>query len=114
MCSARRTTLCSRPCRRILPLIASTFRAGNYQVDLLFAEMKFDKPGERVFDVKVNGKPVLEKLDLVKQAGAQQAFIQQCRVSSTGGINIEFNAVKGKPILSGVRIKRMPISAQQK
>jgi len=80
--------------------------AGNYQVDLLFAEMKFDKPGERIFDVKVNGKLVLEKLDLVKQVGPQQAFIQQCRVSSAGGINIEFNAVKGKPILSGVRIKR--------
>jgi beta-galactosidase len=81
--------------------------AGEYQVDLLFAEMKFDKPGERIFDAKVNGKLVLEKLDLVKQVGARQAFIQQCRISSTGGINIEFSAVKGKPILSGVRLKRL-------
>jgi beta-galactosidase len=80
---------------------------GNYQIELKFAEMKSDKPGERIFDVKVNGKLVLEKLDLVKQVGPRQAFIQQCRVDSTGGINIEFNAVKGKPILSGVRIKRL-------
>lgn len=81
--------------------------AGNYQIDLMFAEMKFGKPGERVFGVKVNGQSVLEDLDLAKDPGFQQAFIKQCRVNSSGGITIEFSAIKGKPVLSGVRIKRL-------
>lgn len=81
--------------------------AGEYQVDLLFAEMKTNKPGERVFDVIINGEKVIEKLDLAKQQGFQQAFIKQCQVKTGGGLNIEFKAVEGKPILSGIRVKRI-------
>jgi beta-galactosidase len=80
--------------------------AGDYQVDLLFAEMKINKPGERVFDVIVNGEKVIEKLDLAKQPGFQHAFIKQCRVNTKGGITIEFKAIEGKPILSGIRVKK--------
>ena len=81
--------------------------AGNYQIDLLFAEMKINKPGERVFDVIVNGEKVIEKLDLAKQPGFQQALIKQCRVNTKGGINIGFRAIEGKPILSGIKVKRI-------
>lgn len=83
--------------------------AGDYRVELLFAEMKVNKPGERVFDVIVNGEKVIDSLDLAKQPGFQRAYVKQLQLSTTGGIHIELKALKGKPILSGIRVKQVPI-----
>lgn len=80
---------------------------GVYEVELRFAEIKFDKPGERVFDVKINGATLLEKLDLIKEIGFQTALTKRFQVNSTNGIVIDFTSVQGKSILSGVRIRRL-------
>ena len=42
---------------------------GTYDVTLMFAELQYDAPGKRVFDVKINGKTVLDKLDIFAAAG---------------------------------------------
>lgn len=81
--------------------------AGAYEVELKFAETKFQKEGERIFDVKINNQNFLEKLDLVKEIGFQQAFTKKIQINTTGGIIIDFSAIKGKPILSGVRVRRL-------
>lgn len=81
--------------------------AGVYEVELKFAETKFDKPEQRVFDVKINGATMLEKLDLAKEVGLQTAFTKRFQVNTENGIVIDFAAIQGKPILSGVRIRRM-------
>ncbi|MGI9036619.1 MAG: glycoside hydrolase family 2 TIM barrel-domain containing protein [Pyrinomonadaceae bacterium] len=81
--------------------------AGVYEVELKFAETKFEKAGERVFDVKINGETMLEKLDLVKEIGMRQAFTRRFQINAKDGIVIGFTAIKGKPILSGVRIRRI-------
>ena len=44
---------------------------GSYTVYLYFAEPENKQPGERVFDVSLQGKTVLEDLDIVKEAGGQ-------------------------------------------
>jgi len=44
-------------------------RARRYTVRLHFAEPDDVKPGERVFDVKLQGKVVLKDFDVVKEAG---------------------------------------------
>ena len=45
-------------------------REGTYRIRLLFAEPDKDaRPGDRVMDVTVQGKTVLEDLDVVEQAG---------------------------------------------
>jgi beta-galactosidase len=80
---------------------------GVYEVELRFAETKFQKPGERVFDVKINGAVMLEKLDLVKETGFQRALTKKFKINTAGGILIEFSAIQDKPILSGVRIRRL-------
>lgn len=80
---------------------------GVYEVELKFAETKFQKPGERVFDVKINGAVMLEKLDLVKEIGFQRAFTRKFKVDAKGGIVIELAASKDKSILSGARIRRL-------
>jgi hypothetical protein len=42
---------------------------------LYFAEPEDLKPGQRVFDVQVEGQPLLENLDIIKEAGAPQRGI---------------------------------------
>ena len=81
--------------------------AGAYEVELKFAETKFHKPNQRVFDVKINGATVMEKLDLVRDYGAQTALTKRFAVNTTSGIVIDFTPIQGKAILSGVRIRRL-------
>jgi hypothetical protein len=47
---------------------------GRYAVTLRFAELAFDRPGQRVFDVTVEGRTVLAGLDLAKTPGPGRAF----------------------------------------
>ena len=46
-------------------------KASNSAVNvrLFFAELEGLKPGERVFDVAIQGKPVLKRFDIAGEAG---------------------------------------------
>lgn len=81
---------------------------GEYEIELRFVESKFKENGQRVFDVGINGQKVLENLDLVKESGFMQTYSRKFRASAreTQGVTIEFSAIKDKPVLSGVRVKR--------
>ncbi len=48
--------------------------SGKYEIELRFAETKFETAGKRIFDVKVNGLPFIDKLDLAQSPGAFRAF----------------------------------------
>lgn len=82
---------------------------GDYEIELRFAEPKFQVIGERIFDVKINGQVVSVNLDLIEKVGFLQALTQKFCVSASGkqGIVIEFPAIKDKPIISGIRVKRI-------
>ena len=87
----------------------------QYTVRMHFAELENLMPGERVFDIKLQGKVVEKSLDVLKAAGGQYtALIKEYKgVSTEGTIQIEFvphgEAAKGKghqPILNGLEIIR--------
>lgn len=82
---------------------------GDYEIELRFAEPKFKESGQRVFDVNINGQPVLKSLDLAKESGLMQSFGRKFQVSvrNKQGILIGFTARADKPVLSGVRVYRM-------
>lgn len=66
--------------------------AGNYSLNLHFAETYFTGKGQREFNVKVNGATVLTNFDIVAAAGAPlTANIQTFPVTSTGTVTIEFD-----------------------
>jgi hypothetical protein len=44
--------------------------AGNYQLTLKFAETDFTAPGQRAFNVALNGVPVLSNFDIVSDSGS--------------------------------------------
>jgi beta-galactosidase len=83
---------------------------GRYEVELRFAEPYFEQPGERVFSVSLNGKPVIANLDLVRSYGALRAGAQTFPVDAAHGqgVTVQFSASRGEPVLSAVRIRKLP------
>ncbi len=81
--------------------------AGNYEVELLFAEMRNSEAGKRVFDVALNGKAILTELDLFKEVGRARMFLRKGSLSTSGGIRVDLTARIGEPILSGIKVRRV-------
>jgi hypothetical protein len=80
---------------------------GNYTVTLKFAEIYFTTPGSRIFNVSINGTPVLTNFDIVAQAGgALKAIDESFPVTVTNGvINIQFTAAAAdQPLVNAIQI----------
>ena len=79
---------------------------GDYDVALKFAEVWFTAPGQRVFDVALNGQTVLPHLDVVAMAGAPDRALE--RVFRThvanGQIVIQFQPLVSSPKISAIEI----------
>lgn len=82
---------------------------GIYEIELRFVEPKFKGNGQRVFDVEINGQTFLKNFDLVRESVFMQALIKKFRVSAenNSGVRSGFQALKDKPILSGVKVKKI-------
>ena len=85
-------------------------REGTYRIRLLFAEPDKDAtPGNRVMDVTVQGKTVLEDLDVVEQAGGPLRVLARefDAEPSDGRIVIGLAARASRPtLISGVELLR--------
>ena len=76
-------------------------------VRLHFAERAGIKPGQRVFDVKLGDKVVLEDFDVVKAAGGPDRAVVKTfdDVATARALSIEFTPkASAPPILSGIEI----------
>ncbi len=82
---------------------------GEYQVELRTCEYENRQAGERVFGVEINGRSVIEGLDLAAGYGVRRAFSKCFKVEVVGGkgVSIDFKPVKGQAILCAVRIKKL-------
>lgn len=82
---------------------------GEYDVELWFTELKPAKPGDRIFEVRINDARAIGSLDLAKEAGPFTVLARRFRVSarSRGGIRIDLRPVIGQPIISGLRVRRI-------
>lgn len=80
---------------------------GNYKVTFLFSETKFDRPGERVFNLKVQDTAILRDIDVFKAAGRDSAYAITSDVVKVDNftLNIEFEPVVGPTFLSGFIIE---------
>ncbi|HEY4107665.1 glycoside hydrolase family 2 TIM barrel-domain containing protein [Puia sp.] len=81
---------------------------GRYAVTLYFAESKDLAPGDRVFDIAINGQPVEQGLDLAKTDGYAMAIKKTYIVEAKGGqgVQIAFTAKKGNTLLSGIKLEQ--------
>ena len=76
-----------------------------YTVELHFVEPNLAiKPGDRRFDVSLQGKRVLDNFDILKAAnGSNKGIVRRFEnVPVKGELRIEFHPIAGTPILSGV------------
>jgi beta-galactosidase len=92
-----------------LPLIGKDDAPAEYRVTLHFAELHKDaKPGDRVFDVKLQGQTVASGLDVVQVAGGiERALTREFRrVKVADNLVIELIPVKGEPILAAIEVER--------
>ncbi len=80
--------------------------AGAYRVNLRFAEVFYTQPGQRVFDVSINGQKALTNFDIVAAAGGpNKAVDRQFNVSiPAGGIAIELTPRVENPKISAIEI----------
>ena len=80
--------------------------AGNYTLNLYFAELYFSSKGQREFNVKVNGVTALTNFDIVATSGAPlTATIQTFPVTSTGIVTIEFDhGAANNPKIDGIEL----------
>lgn len=97
---------------------------GSYEIALYFAELqggivkslpynlsdsaRNENAVKRIFDVTVNGKPLLQHFNMQQDYGTARAIIKRTKVVvvNSGGIIINFTAVEGEPVLNAVQLKK--------
>ncbi|MBM4080117.1 MAG: DNRLRE domain-containing protein, partial [Planctomycetes bacterium] len=89
-----------------LPLLAPEHGAAHYTVRLGFAEVHNAEPGQRVFDVGLQGKPVLTNLDVVSEAGGPfKALVKEFRgVEVTEKLTIALVPKAAQPTAGGLPV----------
>jgi hypothetical protein len=88
---------------------------GRYVLRLSFLEPDRVKAGERVFDVFVQGRKVLEEYDVTRSAGgAMRAVVETVRgVAVEDVLVLRLRSIKGRSLLSGMELVRedLPLPA---
>jgi hypothetical protein len=84
----------------------SNLASGSYQVTLKFAEIAGLGPGQRQFNVAINGSQVLTNFDVAAQVGQNTALDKTFTASSSNGkITITFSSgAADYPIVSAIQI----------
>ncbi len=99
--------------------------AGDYELTMYFAELlggnvkglaydlyqgdRTEQGLPRVFNVEINGKPVLKDFSIAEQYGLARPVVKQVNVHVTGsdGIDIRFTAIKGEAVLNALQVKQL-------
>ena len=63
-------------------------------------------PGQRVFDISLDGKQVINDLDLSGQVGNNVATRKSFNITSDGTVNIDFTHVVQNPLVNAIEIVR--------
>ena len=94
-------------------LSISGLQPASYRVRLTFAEPREIAPGERTFSVSLQGRPVLEDLDVAREAaGHLRGLVREFRdVRSSGELEVTLHARRGDTLLSGVEVIREGLPA---
>ncbi len=96
---------------RLIIVPADAARPRTLSVRLHFAEIEGAKPGQRVFDVKLQDKLVLKDFDIAAAAGGNHAVVKQFDgIVAAGALNVELipkakepSAISA-PIISGIEL----------
>ncbi|MFP6738046.1 MAG: malectin domain-containing carbohydrate-binding protein, partial [Planctomycetota bacterium] len=97
----------------ILPVARPEDGAGTYKVRLGFAAPPGDASGKRIFDVRLNGKTVLENFDIASETGAVETAVwKEFTMELKENLVVELVSAAATPtyeqlpLLNGVQILR--------
>ena len=78
----------------------------SFAVRLHFAEPDGAAPGERVFDVSVQGRPVVRALDIARECdGRRTGLVKELRgIRASGRITVDISPDAGHPVLNAIEI----------
>ncbi len=88
-----------------------------YVVRLDFAEIYWDAPNQRLFNVLINGDPVLTSFDIFATAGGKDIAVSrqfECLSSSSGQIVIQFTSLRDNAKISSIQVTPAPDLAHGK
>jgi hypothetical protein len=79
---------------------------GTYTVNLKFAEIWFTSPGQRIYNILINGQQVASNFDPFAAAGgANTAIDKQYQVAVTNGtLDIQLTPIADNPKVSAIEI----------
>lgn len=79
---------------------------GSYTVTLRFVEPAYKEPGKRVFGVKLQGRPVIDQLDLFAKVGANRALDYTFKdvAVADGRMTIDFVRIVEHPCIAAIEI----------
>ncbi len=78
---------------------------GSYTLVLKFAEIAYSAPGQRVFNVVVNGSPVLTNFDILADVAPLTVDDKQFPVTVTNGqLEIDVNGVVGYGLVNAIKL----------
>jgi PKD repeat protein len=83
------------------------------QVRLYFASRCdcTNDPGERVFDVRLDGTLVRDDFDIVAAVGHNRGTMQSFNITSDGNVDIDFGHVVENPLINAIEIVRTDVVA---
>ena len=86
--------------------------AGRYRVELTFVEPAA-QPGERVFDVRANGRAVVKALDIARAAGGTNKALKRSFAVTVANdpLMLGFKPTKGEAIVSAIEITPIGLSS---
>jgi len=78
----------------------------TYKIKLYFSELENKKKDDRIFDISIQGKKVLENFDIFSEAGGENKEIVKTFNGITAGttLTIGMNPKKGNTIISGIEL----------
>jgi len=90
---------------------------GYYEVTLKFAEIfrEYDRPGQRIFSVIIEGQQLITDLDLFAEVGANRAYDRTFALAvSDGQLNIDFTPKRfnDTPKINGIAVRQLSESPQ--
>jgi hypothetical protein len=85
-----------------------------YRINLHFSELENKKPGERVFNIKLQDEIVLENFDITGEAGTSDKEIIKSFPGIKAGklLKIDLVPIKGNTILSGVELVQESVAVK--
>lgn len=79
-----------------------------YNLDSMIS-IRREIPEQRIFEVYLNGKPIIKKLNLAADYGVAKSVKKQfeCLVTDDEGIKILFKNIEGKAVLNALQIRKI-------